>query len=41
MKFLPTDEKSIAKHKAARQKMENVARIALRTRAFLENSIAR
>ena len=41
MKFLPTDEKSIAKHKAARQKMENVARIALGTRAFLENSISR
>ena len=41
MKFLPTDEESLEKHNSAREKMENVARIALGTRAFLENSIVR
>ena len=41
MKFLPADENSRAQHKAAREKIENVARIALGTRAFLENSMAR
>lgn len=41
VKFLPTDAKSLAQHRAARIKIENVARIALGTRAFLENSITR
>ena len=41
IKFLPTDAKSLAQHRAARIKIENVARIALGTRAFLENSITR
>ena len=41
MKFLSTDDESLAQHRAAREKMENVARIALGTRAFLENSMAR
>ena len=41
MKFLPTDDESIRQHRAAPTQLENVARIALGTRAFLENSIAR
>lgn len=41
MKVLPADDASLAYHRAARDKIENVARIALGTRAFLENSIAR
>lgn len=40
MKFLPMDAESIRRHRAARKKLENVARIALGTRAFLENSMA-
>ena len=41
IRFVPMNEESMAEHRAARDKMENVARIALGTRAFLENSIAR
>ncbi|EDM72074.1 transcriptional regulator, TetR family protein [Roseobacter sp. AzwK-3b] len=41
MRFLPMDEESIQKHRAAREKIENVARIALGTRAFLETAMAR
>lgn len=41
MKVLPMDDASLALHRAARDKIENVARIALGTRAFLENALAR
>lgn len=41
MKVLPMDGASLALHRAAREKIENVARIALGTRAFLENAMAR
>lgn len=41
MKVLPMDDEIRAHHRAARTKIESVARIALGTRAFLENSMAR
>ena len=41
MRFLPMDDESMRKHRAAREKIENVARIALGTRAFLETAMAR
>ena len=41
MRCLPTDDESLRQHRAARKKIENVARIALGTRAFLENAMAR
>ncbi|MCR9152177.1 MAG: transcriptional regulator BetI [Rhodobacteraceae bacterium] len=40
MKFLPVDDESARQHRAARRKIENVARIALGTRAFLEKAMA-
>jgi TetR/AcrR family transcriptional repressor of bet genes len=41
MRFLPMDDGSLRQHRAAREKIENVARIALGTRAFLETALAR
>jgi TetR/AcrR family transcriptional repressor of bet genes len=40
MKFLPTDDDALRQHRAARARIENVARIALGTRAFLEKAMA-
>ena len=41
MRFLPMNDENRAHHRAARTKIVNVARIALGTRAFQENSMAR
>lgn len=40
MKLLPADDQSVRQHRAAREKIEAVARIALGTRAFLENAMS-
>lgn len=39
MKFLPDDAESLRKHKEARSKIENVASIALGSRAFQERTL--
>ena len=39
MKLLPTDAESIAKHKAARARIETIAAIALGSKAFRDRSI--
>ena len=37
-KFLPTDEDSVAKHKMARRKIENVAKILMSSKAYKESA---
>jgi TetR/AcrR family transcriptional repressor of bet genes len=39
MKLLPNDAESIAKHKAARARIETIAAIALGSKAFRDRSI--